>query len=190
MRRSTQPRAVTAAFHLSGQVCTSAKRFYVVDDVHDDFVEAFAASTRQLRIGHGLDRAEIGPLVSEAARAKVMRLVDEAVAKGANVVTGGKAPPQFNKGWFYEPTILTGCSHEMAILREECFGPVAAICRVKDFDEAIGSPTTACSGWRICSPPARGGDGGRALEAGMVWPTTRRSTTMPAAGGWKAPVWP
>ena len=61
--------AVTAAFHLSGQVCTSAERFFVVDDVHDRFVDLFAARTRALRIGNGLDESEIGPLVSEAARA-------------------------------------------------------------------------------------------------------------------------
>ena len=59
--------AVTAAFHLTGQVCTSAERFYVVDSVHDRFIELFAQRTRQLRIGHGLGRSEIGPLVSEVS---------------------------------------------------------------------------------------------------------------------------
>ncbi|RVD34182.1 aldehyde dehydrogenase, partial [Mesorhizobium sp. M4A.F.Ca.ET.020.02.1.1] len=129
--------SVTAAFHLTGQVCTSAERFFVVDAVHDRFVDLFAAKTRALRIGNGLDRTEIGPLVSEAARAKVMRLVDDAVRNGAKAVTGGCIPPAHNTGWFYEPTILTGVTPDMAIVREECFGPVAAICRVKDFDEAI-----------------------------------------------------
>src|SRR5471032_2211251 len=69
--------AVTAAFHLSGQICTSAERFYVVDEIHDEFVAKFAERTRALRIGHGLERTEIGPMVSEAARSKVMRLVDD-----------------------------------------------------------------------------------------------------------------
>ncbi len=182
--------AVTAAFHLSGQVCTSAERFYVVDSVHDAFVEAFAARTQQLRIGHGLDRSEIGPLVSEAARTKVMRLVDEAVAKGANVVTGGKAPPQFNKGWFYEPTILTGCSHEMAILREECFGPVAAICRVKDFDEAIRLANDSSFGLGasvFTTSLEEAMEAAERLEAGMVWVNNPLidNDALPF-GGWKA----
>ncbi|TIP98248.1 MAG: aldehyde dehydrogenase, partial [Mesorhizobium sp.] len=129
--------SVTAAFHLTGQVCTSAERFFVIDAVHDRFVELFAEKTRALRIGNGLDKTEIGPLVSEAARAKVMRLVDDAVRHGAKAITGGRIPPAHNVGWFYEPTILTGVTPDMAIVREECFGPVAAICRVKDFDEAI-----------------------------------------------------
>ncbi|TIM64818.1 MAG: aldehyde dehydrogenase family protein, partial [Mesorhizobium sp.] len=81
--------SVTAAFHLTGQVCTSAERFYVVDAVHDRFVELFAQKTRALRIGNGLDKTEIGPLVSEAARVKVMRLVDDAVRNGAKAITGG-----------------------------------------------------------------------------------------------------
>ncbi|TIP64665.1 MAG: aldehyde dehydrogenase family protein, partial [Mesorhizobium sp.] len=76
--------------------------------------------TRALRIGNGLDRTEIGPLVSEAARAKVMRLVEDAVRNGAKAITGGRIPPAHNVGWFYEPTILTGVTPDMAIVREEC----------------------------------------------------------------------
>lgn len=96
--------AVTAAFHLTGQICTSAERFFVVDEIHDRFVEAFARETARLRLGNGLERSEIGPLVSEAARAKVTRLVGEAVDKGASVVIGGRVPPALPKGWFYELT--------------------------------------------------------------------------------------
>jgi acyl-CoA reductase-like NAD-dependent aldehyde dehydrogenase len=182
--------AVTAAFHLSGQVCTSAERFYVVDSVHDAFVAAFAEKTKQLRIGHGLDRSEIGPLVSEAARAKVMRLVDDAVAKGAQVATGGKIPPQYNTGWFYEPTILTHCNHEMALLREECFGPVAAICRVKDFDEAIRLANDSPFGLGasvFTESLEEAMEAAERLEAGMVWVNNPLidNDALPF-GGWKA----
>ena len=76
--------AVTVAFHLSGQVCTSTERIYGVDAVHDAFVEAFASQPRALRIGNGLKRSEIGPLASKMARDKVERLVADAVAKGAS----------------------------------------------------------------------------------------------------------
>ena len=84
--------AVTGAFHMSGQVCTSTERLYVVDSIHDEFVAAFVAETKRLRIGNGLDKSEIGPLVSQAARDKVERLVADAVARGARVECGGGRP--------------------------------------------------------------------------------------------------
>jgi len=182
--------SVTAAFHLSGQVCTSAERFFVVDVVHDEFVEKFAAITRKLRIGNGLDRTEIGPLVSEAARAKVMRLVADAIAAGAVAVTGGRIPPDQPIGWFYEPTILTGVTPDMAICREECFGPVAAICRVTDFDEAIrlANNTPFGLGASIFTTDlAEAMEAADRLEAGMVWVNNPLidNDALPF-GGWKA----
>ena len=92
--------AVTAAFHLTGQVCTSAERLFVQDEVHDEFLRLFAEKTRALRLGNGLKKSEIGPLVSQAARDKVVRLVEDAKAKGAAVVTGGRIPPEHLVGWF------------------------------------------------------------------------------------------
>ncbi|WDU64073.1 aldehyde dehydrogenase family protein [Pseudomonas poae] len=164
--------AVTAAFHLSGQVCTSAERFYVVDEIHDEFVAKFAELTRALRIGHGLEHTEIGPMVSEAARNKVMRLVDDALAKGAVLVCGGQIPPQHTVGWFYEPTILTNVTHDMAILQEECFGPVAAICRVSDFDEAVRLANDSPFGLGaslFTTDLSEAMEAADRLEAGMVW---------------------
>jgi acyl-CoA reductase-like NAD-dependent aldehyde dehydrogenase len=182
--------AVTAAFHLSGQVCTSAERFFVVDDIHDRFVQKFAEQTRRLRIGNGMGRSEIGPLVSEAARAKVMRLVDDAIADGAAAVTGGRIPPTHNVGWFYEPTILTGVKPDMAICREECFGPVAAICRVADFDEAIRLANDSPFGLGasiFTTDLAEAHEAAERLEAGMVWVNNPLidNDALPF-GGWKA----
>ncbi len=181
--------AVTSAFHLSGQICTSSERFYVVDAVHDAFVAAFAERTRALRIGHGLARSEIGPLVSEAARAKVMRLVDDARARGAQVVTGGRIPDAHARGWFYEPTILTGVTHEMAIMREECFGPVASICRVADFDAAITLANDSEFGLGAClftTSLEEAMEAAERLEAGMVWVNNPLidNDALPF-GGWK-----
>lgn len=181
--------AVTAAFHLSGQICTSAERFYVVDEIHDAFVEKFAERTRALRIGHGLERSEIGPMVSEAARNKVMRLVDDAVVKGATLVCGGRIPPRHSVGWFYEPTILTGVTADMAILQEECFGPVAAICRVKDFDEAVRLANDSPFGLGaslFSTDLAEAMEAADRLEAGMVWVNNPLidNDALPF-GGWK-----
>lgn len=181
--------AVTAAFHLSGQVCTSAERFFVVEDVHDAFVEAFRAETLRLRVGNGLDKSEIGPLVSEAARAKVIRLVEDARAKGATVVTGGRIPEAFPAGWFYEPTILTGVTPDMAIMREECFGPVAAICKVRDFDEAIRLANDSEFGLGasvFTTSLEEAMEAAERLEAGMVWVNNPMidNDALPF-GGWK-----
>ena len=180
---------VTAAFHLSGQICTSAERFYVVDEIHDEFVKRFAERTVQLRIGHGLGKTEIGPLVSQAARDKVMRLVDDAVAKGATVVCGGKIPEAHPVGWFYEPTILTGVTPEMAIFHEECFGPVAAICKVKDFDEAIALANDSPFGLGasiFTTSFEEAMEAADRLESGMVWVNNPMidNDALPF-GGWK-----
>jgi acyl-CoA reductase-like NAD-dependent aldehyde dehydrogenase len=181
--------AVTAAFHLSGQICTSAERFYVHDAVHDDFVAAFATGAKALRIGHGLGKTEIGPLVSQAARDKAMRLVDGAVAEGATVVTGGRIPPNFKTGWFYEPTILTGVTPDMAIMNEEVFGPVAAVCRVSSLDEALTLANRSRYGLGASIFTTRLDEAMEAaerLEAGMVWVNNPLidNDALPF-GGWK-----
>ena len=97
------------------------------EKVHDAFVGAMVARTKALRIGPGLGNVELGPLVSEAARAKVMKLVDQAVAQGAKIASGGRIPSAFNTGWFYEPTILTDVTPSMDLMQAEMFGPVAPI---------------------------------------------------------------
>jgi acyl-CoA reductase-like NAD-dependent aldehyde dehydrogenase len=181
--------AVTGAFHMSGQVCTSTERLYVVDGVHDDFVAAFKAETLRLRIGKGLDKSEIGPLVSKAARDKVERLVADAVAKGAQLVCGGRIPPDHNVGWFYEPTILTGCTPDMAILHEECFGPVAAIVRVPDFDAALAGANASEFGLGasvFTTSLEEAHEAHERLEAGMVWINNPMidNDALPF-GGWK-----
>ncbi|MDC8785826.1 aldehyde dehydrogenase family protein [Roseateles koreensis] len=163
---------VNSAFLLSGQVCTSSERFFVVDEVHEAFVAEFARRTRQLRVGDGMGMAEIGPLVSQAARDKVARLVAEAVSQGARVVCGGRIPPDWPNGWFYEPTILTDVTPQMAIMREECFGPVAAICRVADFDEALRLANDSEFGLGasvFTTDLAEAMEAADRLESGMVW---------------------
>jgi acyl-CoA reductase-like NAD-dependent aldehyde dehydrogenase len=182
--------AVTAAFHLSGQICTAAERLYVHEAIHDEFVAAMTARARALKVGPGMGRVEIGPLVSEAARNKVMALVDDALAKGASLACGGRVPPQFNKGWFYEPTILTGCGPEMAILQQECFGPVAPICKVASFDEAIALANRTRYGLGAAIYTTRLDEAMAAterLEAGMVWVNNvlGDNEALPF-GGWKA----
>jgi len=129
--------AAFAAYLNCGQVCTSAERFYVHEAVHDEFVELLTAEVRKLRIGNGLDEVDLGPMATRRQRDRFEALIANARKQGANVVVGGGRPANLNKGWFVEPTVLTDVTPDMAILKEESFGPVAPICRVKSFDEAI-----------------------------------------------------
>jgi acyl-CoA reductase-like NAD-dependent aldehyde dehydrogenase len=126
-----------AAFLNAGQVCTSAERFYVMDDVYDDYLQAFADHTRTLVVGDPMDAAtDVGPMVSAAQRQKVADQVEAAVASGAELVVGG-GDAGHDRGHFFSPAVVTGAAAETALLSEETFGPVAPLVRVGSLDEAI-----------------------------------------------------
>ena len=134
------PGAAWARFLNNGQVCTSAKRIYVVETIAREFVERFVEHTRQLRLGNGMDPdTDLGPLISERARSKVESHVSGAVAEGARVLAGGKRPAGAGPGWFFEPTVVTDVQPSHAVVCEEVFGPIAAIQVVKDADAAIAA---------------------------------------------------
>lgn len=183
------PGAVTAAFHLSGQVCTGTERFYVHEAVHDEFVAGLVEGARALRVGNGLESSEIGPLVSEAARDRVAGLVEAAVADGASVACGGRVPPDRERGWFYEPTVLTGVTHEMSVVAEEVFGPVAPVCEVASMREAIRLANDSSYGLGASVFTTSFEEAFRAydrLEAGLVWVNNPLidNDALPF-GGWK-----
>lgn len=129
--------AAFAAYLNCGQVCTSAERFYVHDAIHDEFVDRLVAEAKKLRVGNGLGQVDMGPLATHRQRDRFEGMLAKARQQGATVATGGGRPKGLNHGWFVEPTVLTSVTPDMEILNEEPFGPVAPICRVKDFDEAI-----------------------------------------------------
>lgn len=165
--------AVTcSSFHLSGQICTSTERIYVVDSIHDEFVDRLVARVSKLRIGDGFGQSEIGPLATEVSRDKVIKLVAEAVDQGANVACGGRIPPSQEVGWYYEPTVLTNVVQSMAIMQEELFGPVAPICRVADVEEGIARSNDSRYGLGasiITTDLAESMLAIEQLESGMVW---------------------
>jgi acyl-CoA reductase-like NAD-dependent aldehyde dehydrogenase len=126
-----------AAYLNAGQVCTSAERFYVMEDVYEDYVREFVDYTRGLLLGDPLDaRTDVGPMASAAQRDKVAAQVEEAVGAGAEVILGGDAGGQAH-GHFFAPAIVTGAAAETQLLSEETFGPVAPIVPVRSLDEAI-----------------------------------------------------
>jgi succinate-semialdehyde dehydrogenase/glutarate-semialdehyde dehydrogenase len=128
--------AVVARCQNNGQSCIAAKRFIVHESVADEFERLFADKLAALTVGDPMrDDTKVGPLATEAGRRDIEELVDDAVAKGAKVVVGGKRLD--GPGWYYPPTLVTGITKDMRIYGEEAFGPVAALYRVPDLDAAI-----------------------------------------------------
>ena len=128
--------AIAAKYRNAGQTCVCANRIFVQDAVYDAFAVRYAAAARQLRVGSGLEPdVSIGPLINEAAVQKVTRLVSDAVGQGAIVVTGGGRDER--GGTFFQPTVIVNVTPDMALSREEIFGPVAPLFRFYDENEAI-----------------------------------------------------
>ncbi len=126
--------AMASKYRNAGQTCVCANRLLVQDGVYDAFAGKLAAAVKKLKVGNGFEAGvTTGPLINEAAVAKVKEHIEDALGKGAHVVVGGKALG----GNFFEPTILADVTPLMAIAREETFGPVAPLFRFKREDEAI-----------------------------------------------------
>ncbi len=129
--------AVRAVFSNAGQLCVSMERMFVADQVYDRFVDAFVARTQALTLGASLDwSVDMGSLISADQVDAVAAHVEDAVAKGARVLTGGKARPDLGP-FVYEPTILEGVSPDMECFGKETFGPVVSLYRFHSEDEAI-----------------------------------------------------
>lgn len=128
--------AMLAKMRNLGEACTAANRFYVHEDVAETFVDRFTARMAALKVGNGIeDGVDVGPLVNADTRDKVAAFVADAVAKGAKVRLGGKAPE--GKGFFYPPTVLTDVPGNAACVGDEIFGPVAAIQTFREEGEVI-----------------------------------------------------
>lgn len=128
--------AMLAKMRNLGEACTAANRFYVHDKVHDAFAEKLAAKMGAMKVGNGLEEGvEVGSLVNRETLDKVVELVDDAVSRGAKVLTGGSLPN--GPGYFYPPTVLTNVPDDARCFHEEIFGPVAALTRFSSEDDAV-----------------------------------------------------
>jgi acyl-CoA reductase-like NAD-dependent aldehyde dehydrogenase len=129
--------AVWAAYLNSGQVCTSAERFYVVPQIYDDFVDVFVEETKRIIVGDPMkDDTDMGPLVRAVQRDKVESQLASARSAGASVLYGGDRAG-FDRGYFLRPAVVVDVDESMDVMRKETFGPVAPIARVSSLDEAI-----------------------------------------------------
>lgn len=167
--------ALNAVFFHAGQVCSAGARLLVEASIHDAFVDALVERTERIRLGNGRDAAtESGPLISAAHRDKVERYVAGALDEGATLRCGGRRPDdaELADGFFYRPTILTDCHADMAIVREEVFGPVLTVEPFEDEAEALalaGDTDTGLAAGVFTSDVDRGRRVAEALRYGTVW---------------------
>ncbi|MDI6101830.1 NAD-dependent succinate-semialdehyde dehydrogenase [Actinoplanes sp. NEAU-A12] len=161
--------AMIAKFRNGGQACTAANRFYVHSSVLEAFVSRFGAEVENLTVGSAADGAAIGPLISAAALRRVTRTVDEAVAAGARISHRATLPDA--PGHFYPPTVLVDVPVGAAILKEEIFGPVAAITTWTSDDELldlVNDSEYGLAAYVYSGDLARALRLGEAVDAGMV----------------------
>jgi len=162
--------AMASKFRNTGQTCVCVNRFYVQSGIYDAFTHALADAVRKLRVGDALlGDFEQGPLINQAALAKVQQHVEDAISKGALILAGGK--PHALGGTFYEPTVLVDVTHDMLIAQEETFGPVAACFRFDTEQEAVAAANNTpfgLSAYFYTRDMARTWRVAEALESGMV----------------------
>lgn len=126
--------AMASKFRNAGQTCVCANRFYIHSKVHDEFVAKFDQAVQQLKVGNGLDEGvNIGPVISERAKQNIQSLIDRAIEQGAQPVT----PTQLLDGQFIQPVILKDVKHDMDIVQQEIFGPVAPVMKFDSDEELI-----------------------------------------------------
>jgi succinate-semialdehyde dehydrogenase / glutarate-semialdehyde dehydrogenase len=154
----------------AGQVCVSPTRFLVHEKIYGAFVDKFVAAAKSLKVGDGLDKdTRMGPLANARRVEAMERFVSDAVAKGAKVQTGGKRIG--NKGFFFEPTVLTDVSMDAKIMNEEPFGPLAPIASFKEFDAVVAEANRLPYGlaaYAYTRSAKTAAAIGAAIETGMV----------------------
>jgi len=177
--------AIQAKFQTSGQDCLAANRIYVHRDIYERFVTAFVERVAALKVGPGHEAGvEIGPLIHDRALARMSRQIEDAVARGATLMTGGRRHAL--GGLFFEPTVLANVAHDMTICAEETFGPVAAILPFDDEAQVIADANSTDYGlaaYVFTKDIARALRLGDALEFGMVAVNTVQFTGAPIPFG-------
>ena len=132
--------SLCSIFLNQGQMCTALSRIFVEDDIYDKFITEFVEKAKKIKLGDGLNyETQMGPLMSDAQRRKVIEYVEKAKSEGAKLLCGGKIPdnPELRSGFFFEPTVFTDVTPQMAISKEEVFGPVVCVSKFSDRDEAV-----------------------------------------------------
>jgi succinate-semialdehyde dehydrogenase/glutarate-semialdehyde dehydrogenase len=162
----------TAKFRNGGQVCISPSRFYVHSSIKREFAATMVETAKALKMGSGVDpEVTCGPMINGRGRDRVEVLVQDAVRRGAMVLAGGSRPSSFNRGYFFEPTVLGDVPDDARMMTEEPFGPVAPISTFDDMDEVIERANVTAFGlaaYVFSRSLANANRAADALEVGMV----------------------
>jgi succinate-semialdehyde dehydrogenase/glutarate-semialdehyde dehydrogenase len=163
---------VPVKFRNAGQVCVSPSRYFIHESKAAAFTDHFVSLTRKLKIGPPLaDDSDVGPLGTARRLHEVETLVADTLAEGATLECGGKRPQGFNAGYYYEPTVFSGCTDDMRIMREEIFGPIVPISTFSSIDEVIARSNAIDYGlasYVFTRDAASANAIGAGLKAGMV----------------------
>ena len=170
--------SLCSIFLNQGQMCTAMSRIFIEEAIFDEFVEKFVRKAKSIKLGDGLDyETQMGPLISQAQRKRVIDYVDGAIKQGAKLLCGGKIPadPNLKNGFFFEPTVLTGVSPQMRIFKEEVFGPVACVDKFSTLQQAVDLANSsdfglAASIWTKDGALAE--DLASKINAGTIWINT------------------
>lgn len=168
---------VIGRFFNAGQACLAAKRVYVFDEVYDQFVEQLVARVQRYELGPGWTKANkpnvrMGPLNAAVVRDDVQAQLDDAVARGAQVLCGGTAPAELKRGFYFSPTVVADAPPDSRVVTEEVFGPLLPIFRIHTLDEAIAKANDSQFGLgsSIWTNNAKWiNRAAQELEAGMTW---------------------
>ena len=170
--------SLASIFLNQGQMCTAMSRILVDRKISKQFIEQFVDKAKKIKLGNGLDiDTQMGPLISEQQREKVISCIEKGKKQGAKLLCGGKIPahPELKKGFFLEPTVFAQVDSRMSIFQEEIFGPVACISEFSQEAEAVRLANDSSFGLACCiwgSDIERIKDLGRKIDAGTIWINT------------------
>ena len=172
--------ALNGAFFQTGQRCTASSRLIVTDQIHDRFVAAVIDGMKQLKVDHALKPGtQVGPAVDQNQLDQDLRYIELGQQEGGKLAFGGERLKRETDGYYLQPALITDTTNQMRINREEVFGPVASVIRVKNYDEALEVANDSSFGlsWGICTTSLKhASDFKRNAEAGLVM------VNLPTAG--------
>ena len=184
--------AARRSFSNMGQICIAVNRILVADAVHDEFLEALAAETNRIELGHGVEPGvAYGPVLHEGVRTRTRRHVEDALRRGGRLVAGGAAPSgsAYDGGFFFRPTLIDGASDDALVMTQESYGPIAAVRRVRDDAEALALANALPYGlaaYVFSGDLERAWSFAEKVESGAVAVNVNDTTELQAPfGGWK-----
>ncbi len=170
--------SLCSIFLSQGQMCTAMSRIFVEEDVYDAFLNDFVNKAKRIKLGDGMDyQSQMGPLISDSQRQKVIDFVEKAKKDGARILCGGRIPEEegLKAGFFFEPTVITDVTAEMSIFKDEVFGPVVCISKFSDIHESIKLANASDFALAACvwtRDEAKAKEIASELNAGTVWINT------------------